>query len=67
LLLKHKEALFTHLSERWAQELQARQLAPLAIRGAIMRKLLHIVFGILRHRQPFNPLLTLSIDLASIP
>jgi transposase len=47
----------------WAQELQARHLAPLAIRGAIMRKLLHIVFGVLRHRQPFNPLLTPSIDL----
>ena len=34
-----------------------RKLHDLAIRGAIMRKLLHIAFGILRHQQPFNPTL----------
>ena len=45
---------------KWAQALQARHLAPLAIRGAIMRKLLHIVFGLLKHNQPFNPQLAAS-------
>ena len=39
----------------WIVVLEARKLHDLAIRGAIMRKLLHIAFGILRHQQPFNP------------
>jgi transposase len=39
---------------RWARILQARNLHPLAIRGAIMRKLLHIAFGVLSNHQPFN-------------
>jgi hypothetical protein len=41
----------------WIIILEGRQLHDLAIRGAIMRKLLHIAFGILRHQQPFNPTL----------
>jgi transposase len=41
----------------WIVALQRRKLHDLAIRGAIMRKLLHIAFGILRHQQPFNPTL----------
>jgi transposase len=41
----------------WIAALQSRKLHDLAIRGAIMRKLLHIVFGLLAHQQPFNPLL----------
>jgi len=45
----------------WIAMLQSRKLHDLAIRGAIMRKLLHIVFGVLKHHQPFNPM------LASIP
>jgi transposase len=39
----------------WIVFLEGRKLHDLAIRGAIMRKLLHIAFGILRHQQPFNP------------
>jgi transposase len=45
----------------WIANLQSRKLHDLAIRGAIMRKLLHICFGVLKHHQPFNP------ALASIP
>jgi transposase len=41
----------------WIASLQSRKLHNLAIRGAIMRKLLHIAFGVLKHQQPFNPLL----------
>jgi transposase len=41
----------------WIARLQTRKLHPLAIRGAIMRKLLHIAFGVLKHQKPFNPLL----------
>jgi transposase len=41
----------------WIAMLQSRKLHALAIRGAIMRKLLHIVFGVLKYQKPFNPLL----------
>jgi transposase len=41
----------------WIVILERRKLHDLAIRGAIMRKLLHIAFGVLRHQQPFNPTL----------
>lgn len=41
----------------WIAILETRKLHDLAIRGAIMRKLLHIAFGVLRHQQPFNPML----------
>jgi transposase len=40
---------------KWADSLQDRHLQPLAIRGAVMRKLLHIIFGVLKNQQPFNP------------
>ena len=41
----------------WITQLQSRKLHDLAIRGAIMRKLLHIAFGVLANQQPFNPML----------
>lgn len=47
--------------QAWAISLQARGLHALAIRGAIMRKLLHIAFGVLHNQQPFNP------DLVYLP
>jgi transposase len=46
---------------RWALILETRKLRALAIRAAIMRKLLHIAFAVLKHQQPFNP------DLVFIP
>jgi transposase len=39
----------------WVAILERPKLHDLAIRGAIMRKLLHIAFGVLSHQQPFNP------------
>jgi transposase len=41
----------------WVALLERRKLHNLAIRGAIMRKLLHLAFGVLKHQQPFNPAL----------
>jgi transposase len=41
----------------WIAALQSRKLHDLAIRGAIMRKLLHIAFGVLRNQQPYDPAL----------
>ena len=37
------------------ERLAARGKAKLAIVGAAQRKLLHLVFGVLKHRQPFDP------------
>lgn len=39
----------------WVTRLEERKLSALAIRGAIMRKLLHIAFGVLKHQKPFDP------------
>jgi len=39
----------------WVTLLEKRKLTDLAIRGAIMRKLLHIAFGVLKHQTPFDP------------
>ena len=39
----------------WITLLEQRKLAKRAIRGAIMRKLLHIAFGVLKHQKPFDP------------
>jgi transposase len=39
----------------WIALLEQRKLATLALRGAIMRKLLHIAFGVLKHQKPFDP------------
>jgi transposase len=43
----------------WITRLEERKLSALAIRGAIMRKLLHIAFGVLKHQKPFDPSLVL--------
>ena len=39
----------------FAQRLQAAGKSEMAIIGAVMRKLVHISFGVLKHQQPFNP------------
>ena len=39
----------------WVILLEKRKLSDLAIRGAIMRKLLHIAFGVLKHQKIFDP------------
>jgi transposase len=39
----------------FSQRLRAKGLAPKAVIAASMRKLLHLVFGILKHGRPFDP------------
>jgi len=34
--------------------LNARKTKMLIV-GAVMRKLIHIIYGVLKHNQPFNP------------
>jgi hypothetical protein len=43
----------------WAQQIQSRrpEFSKLQIRGAVMHKLIRIVFGLLKHRSPFDPTL----------
>jgi hypothetical protein len=43
----------------WAQQIQSRrpEFSKLQIRGAVMHKLIRIVFGVLKHRSPFDPTL----------
>ena len=40
---------------QFADRLAANGKAPMVIIGAIMRKLLHLVFGVLKSNQPFDP------------
>lgn len=37
------------------RRLQNKGLAPKAIVGALMRKLVHLIYGILKHQRPFDP------------
>lgn len=41
----------------WIQQIQSRrpEFSKLQIRGAVMHKLIRIVFGVLKHRSPFDP------------
>jgi transposase len=41
----------------WAQQIQSRrpEFSKLQIRGAVMHKLIRIIFGVLKHRSPFDP------------
>lgn len=39
----------------FAERLKAQGKPPIVIVGAVMTKLLHIIYGVLKHGQPFNP------------
>lgn len=39
----------------WADAIALRTRSRKAALGAVMRKLIHIVFGVLKHSKPFNP------------
>ncbi len=51
LVIKNKNQHFADFCSR----LEYKGKPPKVIIIAVMRKLLHIVFGILKHQQPFNP------------
>jgi transposase len=48
--IKHNRAL-----RHFAQRLRAAGKCKMATVCAVMRKLIHIAFGVLKHQQPFNP------------
>lgn len=41
----------------FVERLKKKGLPPKAIVGALMRKLVHIIYGMLKHNQPYNPAL----------
>ena len=48
------------LLRAFAERLLERKKSKMVVIGALMRKLIHIVFGVLKNRQPFNQNLLLS-------
>ncbi len=46
---------FNPLIKALAQRLAKRGKAKMVIGGAAMRKLLHLAYGVLKSRQPFDP------------
>jgi len=46
---------YNPIVKRLADRLTERGKSPRTIRGAVMRQLLHIAYGVLKHRRPFDP------------
>jgi transposase len=41
--------------QQWANGLRERGKSKLSVVGAVMRKLLHLAYGVLKTNQPFDP------------
>jgi transposase len=50
------------LLKLFAQKLEKKGKHTIVIIGAIMRKLLHICFGVLKYKTPFNPDIFINIS-----
>ena len=50
-------AFWRHCKEvkPWADAIALRNHSKKSALGAVMRKLLHVIFGVLKHHKPFNP------------
>jgi transposase len=48
--------------QQWAEGLRARGKSKMSVIGAVMRKLIHIAYGVLKSERPFNPELAKSLD-----
>ena len=46
---------YNSVCKAFAERLEALDKPPIVILGAVMIKLLHIIFGVRKHGQPFNP------------
>lgn len=46
---------FNPITRALAERLEKAGKTPMTIIGAVMRKLIHLAFGVLKHRQPFDP------------
>jgi transposase len=43
------------ICKEFADRLEAQGKEKIVVLGAVMHKLLHLVFGVLKHQKPFNP------------
>ncbi len=50
--------------QAWAQGLQERGKCKMSIIGAVMRKLIHLVYGVLKSGKPFDPEWTREAQIA---
>jgi transposase len=41
--------------QRWAEELRQRGKSKMSVICAVMRKLIHLAYGVLKNAEPFNP------------
>jgi hypothetical protein len=46
---------FNPICKAFAERLKAQGKPQIVIIGAIMNKLLHIIYGVLKHQKPFDP------------
>jgi transposase len=46
---------FNPIARALAERLEKAGKKPMTIVGAVMRKLIHLAYGVLKHRQPFDP------------
>lgn len=46
---------YNPICKEFAQRLEAQGKEKIVIVGAIMHKLLHLIYGVLKHQKPFNP------------
>lgn len=49
----------------FVQRLQERGKPKMVILAAVMRKLLHIMYGVLKHQQPFDPNYLINLQISS--
>lgn len=47
------------------ERLRANGKKPMTIVGAVMRKLVHLAYGVLKHRQPFDPNYLVNVQVAA--
>ena len=46
---------YNPICKEFAERLEAKGKPKIVILGAVMNKLLHLIFGVLKHQKPFNP------------
>jgi transposase len=45
----------SHFFQRWAEGLRQRGKSKMSVIGAVMRKLVHLAYGVLKTGKPFDP------------
>jgi len=46
---------YNPICKEFAERLAVKGKSKIVILGAVMNKFLHLIFGVLKHQQPFNP------------